>query len=354
MNRDPHLDGAWLQLILGEWRHIRASSPDLAQLRPPNIELSASLPHTLGRWDASRRLITLSTQLLEGRHWQILLDTLRHEIAHQVVSELLGRGNEPPHGPTFRAACRLVGADPAATTDALNGGERPADKVRDRILKLLALGRSPNHHEAELALARAHELALRYNIDLRDAAERSEYERRLVGPPMSRIPSYYWSVTAIVADFYFVQYISRSVVDPRRGSKLKVVELYGTPTNLDLAEYVFHFLLNQGLAEWRAYKEVHRAKGITAKLSFLKGVYAGFHERLCAERDRLATCRALVWVGDPGLERFFHDANPRIRRRKVTGRRDDAAHAAGRVVGGKLKIAPGVGSASGGPVGYLE
>lgn len=353
---------AWLSLVLAEYHRVLASHDGLRALQPANFEISEELTWALGQWDPGRRTITLSARLLDGRHWHVLVHVLKHELAHQIVDELAGARHQRPHGAAFADACALLGipAGASLSPEALEVTDDGGDRVRARIVKLLALAQSDNRHEAELALARAHELGLRHNIELRDARPQAEgrYQYRLVGRPMRRIPSWTWSVTAILDAFYFVQYICRSYADPERpGSHLRVIELYGTRTNLDLAEYVYHYLVNQGAAEWRRYRAAEGLTNNRARLSFLKGLYRGFHERLRAEREALAsTSRELVWVGDPDLDAFYRARNPRVRTTRARSRHHPDAHSAGRAVGRELTIKPGVGSdgAGVGVVGYLE
>ena len=72
----------------------------------------------------------------------MLVEVLKHEMAHQFVDEVLGVHDEPDHGPVFRQVCdeRGIDARAAGAPDA----DRARDHVLDRIAKLLALAGSPN------------------------------------------------------------------------------------------------------------------------------------------------------------------------------------------------------------------
>ena len=47
-------------------------------------------------------------RLIEQHPWDIVVEVLKHEMAHQLADELLG-GCESAHGVIFRDACRMLG-----------------------------------------------------------------------------------------------------------------------------------------------------------------------------------------------------------------------------------------------------
>ena len=350
----------WALALLVEYERLQREHPPLRRLRLPNFAISAELRQTLGHWDSASRRLTLAARLFEHCRWEDVCAALRHELAHQIVAELYGQPHAPPHGPEFARACALLGipASPHLTVD-----ETAADPLHlaAKVRKLLALGQSPNHHEAELALAKAQELALRHNLArLAPGAAGADpaYGFRLFGPVFRRIPSHVWAIAAIVADFYFVLHISRTYEDAE-GQRMKVLEFYGTRDNLAMAEYVFDFLLHQTEAEWVHYR---RKQGDAAsgweRLSFLNGVCDGFRRQLTRQRQHLAESLALVWLGDPGLKAFYRTRNPEITWGRCRGVIYRDAHAAGQAAGEKLRLRPGLPDAgatrSRGPRALLE
>ncbi len=340
----------WLALIEHEWENIKLETPRLRRLRKPNFAISERLTRTLGRWDATTRTITLSHRLLEGRRWHLLIETLHHEIAHQVVSELFGESDEVAHGPTFRMACDLLGISPAASAGPEELEEqRREPKVVRTVRRLLALSGSPNQHEAEAALAKAQELAIKYNVELREREEPRGFEYRLLDRPRSRWPRYTWTILAICEELHEVRHIRWSTE-----AGVSVVELTGTPENLDLAEYTYHYLLHTGELEWRRYRLEHRLGSNRQRLTFLMSMFHAFKEKLRAQRRDLAQTQALLPVDDPELVRFYRTRHPRVRKGSSSGMRwyDDADNA-GQKVGRSLRIKPGLGQASGGG-GLLE
>jgi hypothetical protein len=257
-----------------------------------------------------------------------------------VVSELYDLPNAVPHGEAFARACRLLDI-PAQADEELTGQLSPGvHPFLGRVQKLMALGGSPNRHEAELALTKARELAMRHNLAALDAPGR-RYGLRPLAPVYRRVPSYVWSICGIVSDFYFTRYICRQYLTSL-GARASVIELYGQPANLDLAEYVYAFLLHQGEQEWQRYRTAHDARHRRLKLSFLNGLYAGYRQKLTEQTARLAQSQALVWKGDPQLDDFFRERNPRVSSRPITTPLLAGAHAAGVAVGRRLTMRGGL------------
>lgn len=365
-----HTEGdeqTYLALAIAEYHQLRGRHPELGALRPAHFAVGDQLSRTLGLWDLRTRTISLARKLLQGRRWPALVHVLTHEAAHQLADEAYGAHGrrETAHGPSFRRACAALGIDHAATLDeeALLSSESPESDVARKIRKLLALTASPNRHEAEAALAKAQYLALKYNVELAAtgaapgagaATLRPDYAFRLFGQPKKRFPAYTWAAASLVCDHYFVQYICRGWDDRAEllgGGRFQIIELYGRPDNLDLAEYVLDFLLAQGEREWTAFRKARKAAGERlprgARNAFVQGMVEGFRGRLTAERARLAQTHALVWQGDPALDAYYRERNPHVRTFRRGFVDHTGARAAGEAVGRELSINPAVKGAGG-------
>lgn len=350
------LHHAWLLGLAEAWEQARRRCPAAQPLRRPTLAISDTLQRRLGQWERRARRLTLAARLFRRGRWDDVLHVLHHEMAHQLADEALGARDETEHGPTFRRACALLGLDAAASMAVEEGdGELAEPEIVRRIHKLLALGESPNHHEAEAALAKARELFLKYNLRTLAEPGTRRYAWRIVGPAWRRVPAHVWSIVNIIGDFYFVEFICRPCADPGGEGDQRLLELYGTPENLDLAEYVFHFLLQQGEREWLAYRRERQLRGGRLRASFLAGLYQGFRQSLARQEARLSSSEALVWCGDPGLEAYFQQRNPRVRRCKVGGRIHGPTLADGAEVGARLRVRrPLHGDSSGPTRGLLE
>ena len=330
----------WCLCLLEEFRRLQIEIPALDSLKPANIIIDSSLSSTLGYWDESTRRIVLAEHLFIKGNSNEIMDVFKHEIAHQLVSELFGIEDAMAHGEAFKRACGILDI-PARSCADLFVQKYEAPSVIRRIKKLMALGDSSNKNEAELALSKAREISLKYNLDEFQDREMSDYHFQLVGKPYKRVPSYIWSVCGIVTRHYFTHYICNSYRDEEQ-AKYQMIELYGLKENLDLAVYVYNFLINRGELEWLKYKEATGLRNQRAKLSFLTGLYQGFDQKLKTQNKKLEEEQSLIWLGDPKLDAFFKKRNPRVRSSKVKSKLREEAHSAGSRVGQKLSINPAI------------
>src|SRR3954469_11063386 len=62
----------------------------------------------LGRFSADPRGLELSRALL-CQPWGVVIEVLKHEMAHQFVIEVLRETDESSHGPSFRRVCEQIG-----------------------------------------------------------------------------------------------------------------------------------------------------------------------------------------------------------------------------------------------------
>jgi len=323
-------------------------------LRPPSIALHQG-ERRWGAWHPARRLLTISRRQALCYTWESVLETLKHEIAHQWVSEVLGRDHEAPHGPAFQDACRLLAVDPSPTGDGgvplfRPGGAGRAADADDarlaRVQKLLALAdNNPDEHEARAAFARASELMLKYNLDAVGFGARRDYAYRHLGPSTGRVPHHRYVIAGLLQEFFFVQclwvpsYVARTGVAGHR------LEVMGTRANVDMAEYVHDCLLRQCDALWRAFKAERRIACRRAKREYLDGLLAGFRRKL-RRGARLSEERGLVWVGDPELDEYNAGRHPRTVRARLNavGRSEVRAH--GVAAGERIRLRKPVAAAT--------
>src|SRR5690606_10012691 len=266
---------------------------------------------------------------LLSHRWDDVLDTLKHEMAHQYVDEVLG-GDVRPHGPQFARACALLGIRPDATGNP-RAGDDPAAKVLKRVQKLLALATSANRHEAEAAMAAANTLLLRYNLELPQGGPPRDYEARRLGPSAAAISLEAKLVSAILSEFFFVECIWVSPYNARRVRHERVLEVLGTPEHLETAAYPHDF---RHAAAKRLWYQARPDLGHPAnrRRECGAGVLTGFREELRGERRRNEQ-QGLVWLGDADLDRFLRDPHPYIRSMGSAAVHRGRAHEAGRAAG---------------------
>jgi hypothetical protein len=296
----------------------------------PAVLVISDAASRFGRWSSTPRTIELSRAMVLERPWHEVVSVLEHEMAHQFVDEVLHVRDDNPHGDIFTRVCKDRGIDAAAggaPTPSSAGVE--LDRVLDRIRKLLALAGSPNQHEAEQAMRKAHELMLRHNIDAVGASP--DYEVRTLGDPTKRGTRVEGDIVALLAEYFFVRVIRVSVYLPLAGTSGNVYEICGTRSNVEMAAHVYAFLLATADRLWRDNRGDARVRSGHDRLAYQSGVINGFRDKLRAERVELRGT-GLVWRGDRRLDDYYHARHPRI----VTIRRSarvSSAHAAGAEAG---------------------
>ncbi|HKU41408.1 MAG TPA: DUF2786 domain-containing protein [Polyangiales bacterium] len=288
----------------------------------------------LGRYTRDPRRIELSSALISEHAWGVVLEVLKHEMAHQFVAEVLGETEESSHGPSFQRVCERMGID--ARASGLPEA-KPAERspILERIRKLFALAQSDNQHEAEVAMRAAHRLMLRHNVQEVSDGASPDFGFRHLGRATGRVSEAESVLAALLGEFFFVQPIWIGVFRVHDAKRASVLEITGRHENLAMAEYVHGFLLQTAEALWREHKSARGIAGNADRRAFQAGVMRGFAEKLRAERKREAGA-GLVWVGDAAADRYFERRHPRVRTTSYgSSEHSDAAshgHAAGREI----------------------
>ncbi len=325
------LEAALLRELAAAWDEFNAHHFK-RRLRRPQLKLHDG-EGKLGQWIGAHRTLSLSRALVKDRPWGVVREVLKHEMAHQFVYEVLGARDEAAHGATFENLCRQLGIDASATgvPPVPSGGEQDNPVLR-RIAKLLALAESPNQHEAELAMREAQRLMLKHNIEGAVAAARQGYTFRHVGRSRRRSDGHEHVLGNVLAEHFFVLVIWVPSYEPQHGRSGRVLELCGTPSNLEVATYVHGFLLETAERLWCDHKVTHGIAGDRDRRRFLLGVMIGFEDKLRAGANQ-SRQEGLIWMGDPGLADFLARRYPRRSGSGSVGVRRDANFEHGRAAG---------------------
>ncbi len=273
-------------------------------LKPPVVRLADG--SRLGSWHRATRTLTVGRELVDREPWPVVVEVIKHEMAHQYVDEVLGVHDEAPHGAAFARVCAQIGADPSPT-GVPAATEEPA--VVRKVRKLLALAESANHNEAELAANAAHRLMRKHNLEV--LGEATSYHARVVGRVAQRHMAWEQLLGGLLGKHFFVHPIWVQAWLPDRDAWGRVLELNGRPENLDLAQHVHALVTEVGERAWRDHKRVRGSEG-RDRGRFLAGVVMGFGERLAGEAQACEQT-GLVWVGDPGLQDWVDRRFPRVR-----------------------------------------
>jgi hypothetical protein len=335
------LEAALLRQLHAAWRGLN-DSYFKGRLRTPTLCLADGAAR-LGQWIARDRRIELQRAFVVDCAWGAVIEVLKHEIAHQFVTEVLGDPDPTPHGPAFRAVCERHGIDasaagvPAAATagtaGAEHGGTAEEQRVLDRVSKLLALADSPNVNEAELAMAEAQRLMLKHNLA---ATARSPYSFRHLGEPTGRVSEAERVLANILNDHFFVETIWIPVWRAHAGKRGSVLEICGTPVNLEIAAHTHAFLGHTAERLWSQWRR-SRGVGNRDRRAYVAGVMTGFREKLDAQKRRHQKA-GLVWVGDGELASYWRRRHPHVRWTRHAGVERNQAHDEGRAAGRNIVL----------------
>lgn len=325
------LEAALLRTLAESWDEINYSHFG-RKLRRPVLALHDGQGR-LGQWNGARSELSLSRALVWEQPWGVVLEVLKHEVAHQFVDQVLQAHDETAHGPAFESVCRQHGIDPAA-----RGLPRTAEGADDehpilrRIARLLALASSPNLNEAQAAMSQAQRLMLKHNIEAATATARRGFEFRHLGLPRRRIDAAEQILASILSEHFFVEVIWVPSYLVREGRAGTVLEVCGTRANLEVASYVHGFLTEAAVRLWRDHKIAQRLKGDRERRRFVLGVMMGFSEKLQvhATGTRL---EGLIWRGDPELVDYLQRRHPHRRGGRRFGYRRTATYEQGRRAG---------------------
>lgn len=330
-------------LVLSElkraWHHnVNRFKWDTSGITPPHFRITEASVSHWGQWSTSTREMSFSRHLVSKRPWNEVLEVLKHEMAHQYVHEVLKVDGEAPHGPAFRAVCKQYNIDAAVR------GTPGADKVTatnhivEKVQNLLKLAENPGATEGEKqnAAEAAHNLMLKYNIELQEKNEEMGYTIRYLGGVTGRIQGYMSELANLMSKYYFVEIIWMSTHDPRTKKKGHELEVSGLEENVEVAEYVYDFISRAAVGSWEKkmkdpafklslHQEYAKTFGwssvapqsiqgftISARSNFLLGFVRGFKDQL-KQAEIKETAAGLILRKDPNLEAFYHTRHPHIR-----------------------------------------
>lgn len=299
-----------------------------------------------GHFNAPYFQIGLNKKLIYSAKDSVLRDILKHELAHYLTQ--IEFGDVDAHGKEFHALCARLGF-PREISDAtmnLNQanldkvGDLDAERVLEKVKKLLNLAQSSNAPEAEMATVRANALLLRHNLDRLSGDEEPIYLERLLIQKKSSPKMY--AIQNILKHF-----IVKSVLSMGKGTCC--LEVSGSLTNVKLAQYVAEFLDREFDYLWSEAKKESGLSGLRAKNSFFVGIAQGFDRKMEASKKEYSEAdqKALVVV-KADLEAKTQMIYRRLGSTSSSARSDDYANEMGRKKGLGLNIRRGVENSSSG------
>ena len=291
------------------------------------------------QWNPTTRVILFSRKLIENHSWFRVLSILRHEMTHQLVDEscVPGSVKYKPHGEQFRIACGILGVpeEYRGATACLQSAnldwrsERRDDiieKLLEKVRKLLSLATSSNEHEALLAMNKVRELYAKYNLDEAEGSRKQRFAHLVITHGKKRVEAHQSRITSILVEHFFVQVLTTKIFDAKSLERHAGIEIIGARENVMMAEYVYHFLIQQTdylVSEIAKTKPLSRIQRKSYKL----GILAGFSEKL-REPERARNVKDSVspddtesgliklalarFHKDPALDQYLNNVYPRI------------------------------------------
>ncbi|MDC3237146.1 SprT-like domain-containing protein [bacterium] len=252
-------------------------------LPTPTINISSG-KKTLGLWNDQNKTLSISSHLIKNEIWDIVIEVLKHEMAHQYVSEFYN--NADRHGKYFKKACKILGVHPvfAAGRKDYNKnletfkGKLPADaqKMLKKIEKLMALGKSNSEAEAQSASKKANYLLNKYNLQqINIESDTPDIKYLTICHKKKRIESIQRAILSILKKYYYVNCLTSNTYHAKDDTVYKSIVMVGRKEALTVAEYVYHFLLDTDQTLWQNFKKkkrAHRGEKISFDMGFIAGI----------------------------------------------------------------------------------
>jgi len=339
--------------IASEWENaLWVLSPEERQhMQQPLFGLRTTKSR-LGYWSGDKNEITISRTFALNYPWDDVRDVLYHEMAHQYAEQVLKSSDKSPHGPDFLKACHRLRANPKAS-----GRYKPLhdqihlqsiskeDRVLIRVKKLMSLAKSTNRHEAEAAMAKAHELMRKYNIDLLNRSSHRDFVSMFIGSPALRHHREKYHLANLLQKYYFVQGLWVSSYVLSKGKMGRVFEISGIPENVKIASYVYDFVINTIDMHWRRYNQ-EKTLNRYRKTDFAVGIIEGFCNKLDDQKptpSNQTKTNALISIQDPLLVAYMSHKYPRTRTfQRSASSQDDQVLKHGYDIGKDLVISKGI------------
>lgn len=154
------------------------------------------------------------------------------------------------------------------------------ERMKDKIAKLLRLSDSPNQHEAQRALAKAQELALKNGLSLEAIEEQKATPvQDPFTPPRNRVPAYERIISTVLAANFRVMVLKHG-----KGYR-ETLEVVGLPNDVEIFKQVFAYTLEsyrRMLNSWlKDYRFLHPRWKVDQGLKndYLRGFIAGLDQR---------------------------------------------------------------------------
>jgi hypothetical protein len=280
-NTITDLEIKWAARLLTEHKNI-CYEHKIYDLATPLINISGS-KNIQGSWDPESGTISISRRLIQTQPWHIVVEIFKHEIAHQYVS--IKYNDADIHGGCFKKACEKLGVHPVFQKSSGDlhkdlqsfKGELPkaAQKMLNKVEKLMALGQSSNEKEAQAASRKANFLLNKYNLEQINTQNSSDIKYSVICHKKKRIESIQRAILAVLRNYYYMDSVTSYAYDQHDNTGYRSLVLIGNRETLKVAEYVYYFLFDTAQRLWQEYRKKKKAKRgdkVAFDMGFIKGI----------------------------------------------------------------------------------
>tara|TARA_R110002072_G_scaffold276051_1_gene437476 strand:- start:219143 stop:220255 length:1113 start_codon:yes stop_codon:yes gene_type:complete len=276
----------------------------------------------LGNYNHSLYQIGINKLFINQFSSEVLDNVLRHELAHFICFLKYGNAVQN-HGVEYRTLCKNYQWGEEVYSSKLNLSLEKLKEVKnlddrklkvlDKIKKLYSLASSSNINESQLATSKANELLQKYNLDgiESNSEEKDIYLSRVLEAPRLNIKI---EVIYEILQYFYV----RPVMN--KGKGVTYLEVIGEKLNVELAGYTAQFLELEFERFWElCKKENPHLKGKVAKNSYIRGLAAGFIEKV-KPKAKAENSKELLRLSNE-LDLMVEKVYPRMRSSRVNDKK---------------------------------
>ncbi|GAB4020302.1 MAG: hypothetical protein Fur0010_22790 [Bdellovibrio sp.] len=300
-------------------------------------------PKLYGFFSTHLYQVGINRKLMYEARDVVIDNILRHELAHYLCFIKFGRTVDD-HGSEYRDLCRSFNWGEEVFSAKMNleyenelAKNSDHQKIVEKVKKLLQLSESDNPHEAETATAKANQLILEHNLSHlgREKLEDDELVYLKRSLESKKFNAKIQALAHVMDEFYVKAILSR-------GPDKTYLELIGDKDNVEMADYILHFLDNEFERQWKIMKENHpNLKGQRAKNSFMAGLSKGLIEKIKRERSTVVSSKDLM-VMSIKREEQMQLVYPTLSMVGSGRHIDGSAHSLGKSAGQNININKGI------------
>lgn len=167
--------------------------------------------------------------------------------------------------------------------------KRNMDVIKGKIKKLLSLSKSPNEHEAALALHKAQELLRKHNLSMEEVFSfTADNVRENSAFSGKKVPTWIGWLASVVAETFGVRVYKNSQYLDGRPQK-REIRFIGFEADLMIAEHCFEYVRRGIESGYRGKRAELRSRGIKKFPRNFKNAYAlGYIEAVKEKMAQLA------------------------------------------------------------------